>query len=97
MIKQVACLGAPPVLIPFAFLLKFSQSPLHGLGLARRLGIEGTPLSNPLEASALDGRPLYQLTHPTQLVQLVISGYYTEHLSFHLFDSASHPVFLCLL
>ena len=62
--------------------------------LAKRLNLRLIPLPKPLEAHALDGRLLCKITHRTDLIQMTISKEHTESLSFHLFNSPSHPIIL---
>lgn len=64
--------------------------------LADQLGLQHIPLTKPLEASALDVRMLCRVTHRTQTVQLTMAGNHTEFISFHLFNSAFHPLILGL-
>ena len=64
--------------------------------LAERLGLEMYPLSKPLDATALDGRLLCQVSHRTQLVRLDIKGNHSELISFHIFHSSLHPLILGL-
>ena len=63
-------------------------------GLAKRLGITTVPLTSPVDASALDGKLLFRVTHITEPVQVTIDDIHTERLRFHLFDSALHPIVL---
>ena len=67
---------------------------LMDTGLARRLGLEVRLLSEPLEASALDGRLLSRVTHHTFPVQLTFPDHHTETICFHLFQSLQHPLIL---
>lgn len=62
--------------------------------LAKRLGLNVVPLLRPLVAKALDGRLLCRVTHRTRPLQLIIANGHTESLSFHLFNSPSHPLIL---
>lgn len=62
-------------------------------GLAKKLNIKTDLLSQPLEASALDGKLLFRVTHKTELIELCIGNHY-ELMSFHLFNSAQHPLIL---
>lgn len=64
--------------------------------LARRLGLSLLPLPKPLEARTLDGRLLCKVTHRTQPIQFIMAEGRTEFLSFHLFNSPSHPLLLGL-
>ena len=59
--------------------------------LAKKLNLKWIPLSKPLEAHALDGRLLCKITHRTDPIQMTIPKEHTESLSFHLFNSPSHP------
>ena len=65
-------------------------------GLVKRLGITTVPLTSPVDASALDGKLLFRVTHITEPVQVTIDDIHTETLRFHLFDSALHPIVLGL-
>ena len=62
--------------------------------LAKRLGLNFVPLLRPLVAKALDGRLLCRVTHRTRPLKLIIANGHTESLSFHLFNSPSHPLIL---
>ena len=48
------------------------------------------------EAQALDGRLLFNVTHVTPHVKLVISDSHTETMTFHLCSCPAHPVILGL-
>lgn len=65
-------------------------------GLARKLRLCVSPLTSPLEAQALDGRLLFNVTHVTPPVKLVISDSHTETMTFHLCSCPAHPVILGL-
>ncbi len=55
--------------------------------LAKKLKLTVFPLLEPLEASALDGRLLYRVTHHTKPLKVIMTKVHTEQLSFHLFSS----------
>ena len=62
--------------------------------LARQHGVKTVPLTQPVNASALDGRLLFKVTHRTAPIQVTINDHHTELMQFHLFDSAQHPLVL---
>lgn len=62
--------------------------------LAKSLNLKVVLLDQPLEASALDGRLLCTVTHRTEPMVLVIDQEHREQISFHLFNSAQHPLIL---
>lgn len=64
--------------------------------LAKRLRLNRLPLPKPLEVNTLDGRRLYQVTHRTPPIQLIMTKDHIEYLSFYLVCSPSHPLLLGL-
>ena len=62
--------------------------------LAEQLGIEQEPLSQPIKATALDGRLLCTVTHRTIPLRLGMSGNHTELLTFHLIHAPQQPIIL---
>ena len=62
--------------------------------LAKRLGIQIVSLPQPVDAMALDGGLLSQVTHCTQLVRMSFPDHHTENLIFHLFHSPQYPLVL---
>lgn len=62
-------------------------------GFAQRIGIKTELLSQPLEASALDGTLIFRVTHKTEPLQVCIKDHH-EQMSFRLFHSAQHPIVL---
>lgn len=62
--------------------------------LAKRLKLTVFPLPKLLEASALDGRLLYRVTHRTEPLKVVMGNGHSEQLGFYLFSSPSHPLIL---
>jgi len=62
-------------------------------GLAHELRLKTELLSSPLKASALDGKLLFHVTHKTESVTIMIDDH-CELMSFHLFNSAQHPLIL---
>ena len=63
-------------------------------GLAKKWNCGVIPLTQPLKASALDGRLLFTVTHCTMPIEVTVNATHTEHMTFHLFDSAQHPLIL---
>uniref|UniRef100_A0A4W6DG68 DUF4939 domain-containing protein n=1 Tax=Lates calcarifer TaxID=8187 RepID=A0A4W6DG68_LATCA len=64
--------------------------------LAKRLRISPVSLDEPLEASALDGRHLFQVIHHTPEISLSFGNVHSEKLSFHLVNAPHHPLLLGL-
>ena len=62
--------------------------------LARALQLASIPLEHSLQASALDGRLLSQVTHRTEPVKITFPDKHTESLSFFLFNSSQHRLIL---
>ena len=62
--------------------------------LASKLGLGQVDLEEPIDASALDGRLLFRVTHRSTPLQMTISGNHTETLSFHLINAPQQPVIL---
>jgi len=63
-------------------------------GSARKQGLENRLLSKPLDASALDWRLLFRVTHRSSPVQLNFPDHHTETTCLHLFQSLQHPLIL---
>ena len=63
-------------------------------GLANKMNIKTKPLPQPLEASALDGRLLFKVSHQTEPLEIRCNDNHHETMSFHLFNSAQHPLIL---
>ena len=63
-------------------------------GLAKRLKIASVPLTQTLEASALDGTLMCKVTHRTMPLKITIDHEHSEYMTFHLFNSAQHAVIL---
>lgn len=63
-------------------------------GLAKQLGIEMSPLSCPIPATALDGHLLGTVTHQTLPIHMLFSGNHHETIQFHLLPSPEHPMIL---
>lgn len=62
--------------------------------LAKRLNLRLFRLQCPLEACALDGRPICRVTHRTQSLTLRFPDQHTERISFHVYHSPMHPLIL---
>lgn len=63
-------------------------------GFVTKFKIPTVKLSCPRVIKALDGSILTQVTHATALVDIVLSGNHSEHLSFFLISSPSSPMVL---
>ena len=62
--------------------------------VASQAGISLEPLPSPLQANALTGRLLAQVSHRTVLVHLIVSGNHHEHIQFHVISSPLAPIVL---
>lgn len=61
--------------------------------LASKLNLKIDPLSRPIEASALDGISLFQVTHVTEPLSVIIDNHH-ETMRFHLYHSSQHSLIL---
>lgn len=64
--------------------------------VAIQLGLETQPLERPLEAKALNGQVLAQVSERTLPVNLHLSGNHKESIVFHIFDCKHSPLVLGL-
>ena len=60
---------------------------------AKKLHVKSLLLSRPLEARALDGSPIFKVTHKTEPLEVSV-GDHQELLCFHLYRSTQHPLIL---
>lgn len=64
--------------------------------LVAQAGILVEPLSTPVDANALNGELLAQVTHRTEFLQLLLSGNHRETIQFHVMPSSRAPIVLGL-
>lgn len=62
-------------------------------GLAAKLRLNSEPLARPIEASALNGTELFNITHTIETVKLHTHGH-KELINFYLFQSPSQALIL---
>lgn len=62
--------------------------------MVKRLDIKTKILPQSITARALDGKFLFNVTHVTEPVVLSFFDKHTELISFHVFNSAQHPLIL---
>lgn len=67
---------------------------LMDASLVRDLGLDTILLPEPLDATALDGKLLWRVTHHTTPVEMSFPDGHKEILSFHVFESHQHPLVL---
>jgi len=64
------------------------------IDIAAQAGIPCEVLDSPLNANALNGQFLAQVTHRTKPVNLILSGNHCEFIQFHLISSPHAPIVL---
>ncbi|CAL9698545.1 unnamed protein product [Knipowitschia caucasica] len=86
---STSCSRSLPALIDSGADANFIDS-----SLVKELGLSRLPLSQPMTATALDGRLLCTITHYTCPLKLQFPDSHVEEVNFHIFESALHPLIL---
>ncbi|XP_057696537.1 retinoic acid receptor RXR-gamma-B isoform X2 [Corythoichthys intestinalis] len=73
-----------------------SDTNLLNMDLANQLGLQLIKMPSPLEAVALDGSPLWRVTHCTPIIQMEFPSRHIESISFHVYASPHEPLVLGL-
>ena len=78
-----------------AFIDSGADESLMNWGLAKKMKLKVELLPQPIEASALDGSPLFRVTHKTEPIRMTVGSHF-ETLSFHLYHAPQRSIVLGL-